>query len=91
MCMLRNDRVANMSMLKCFVPPHFHQLFRRDRAPCGMASSSRRSVCLLQWQRDECGALGWELARFAAEADQNEARRARPLVSGRKNRAVPNG
>ena len=30
MGMLRSDRVANMGMLKCFIPPHFHQLFRRD-------------------------------------------------------------
>ena len=30
MGMLRNDRVANMSMLKCFAPPHFHQLFRQE-------------------------------------------------------------
>ena len=30
MGMLMNDCVANMGMLKCFVPPHFHLLFRRD-------------------------------------------------------------
>ena len=28
--MMGDDRVADMSMLKCYVPPHFHQLFRRD-------------------------------------------------------------
>ena len=27
------------------------------------------------------GALGWKRAQFTAEADQSEARRARPLVS----------
>ena len=30
MGMLRNDRVANMVVLKSFVPLHFHQLLRRD-------------------------------------------------------------
>ena len=30
MGMMRDDRVADMSMLKCYVPSHFHQLFRRD-------------------------------------------------------------
>ena len=30
MGMMRDDRVADMSMLEFYVPSHFHQLFRRD-------------------------------------------------------------
>ena len=34
------------------------------------------NMSMFQWQQDKCGALGWQRARVAAEADQNEARRA---------------
>ena len=30
MVVRRIDRVADMNMLKCYVPPHFHQPFHRD-------------------------------------------------------------
>ena len=30
MGMMRDVRVADMSMLKCYVPPYFHQRFRLD-------------------------------------------------------------